>query len=739
VRPVLSQKARFALLTFDVAVLLLASRIGFSTFWPANDDRGIWFYTALLGLLLGSRLDTPFFVTPTDVFLYAAPAAIALLLANSWAAWSPGVRVAFAVVLGFCALCIGLATVSIMTHGVASERWQRMSNACRVIAETLGTPRTIYSVVVAFALFAFHRQSPREFAAVVAAWVLTGILSPIEGTLLVVRRLRRVFGSTALVGQDGEVVAFQTPGLLLIRETNSGAISPGDLVGVRDTVGSAKVALALDYVGRDEGVLIRALELAVDASQSQLAADILTLGPNGAVCLPRGVYDFDENSRAYSSSVPLVGLVAPDTSIERLYFEVVVDDELEEGRLVEVTVRGAPVLYQIVNGLTREEVVRKRNTHGFARAQAQKVGIWNEDERRFTLAKWLPRPNAPVYLRTSAPSVPAKEAVGHFPGTDFEVRLSSVSNLVTHNTAILGILGVGKSSLAFELIERILAEGIKVICVDVTGEYEVALGPYVDVEKQRRFDELLTAATLGGKTNYQRNVEEGGSRSAFTSKLRELTDNFLRPENKTARLLVINPARFEIWRQDSKIFDNRASMASVSAAEVTQMVAEAALESVAKLGISSVARLCVVLEEAHSLVPEWNSTIADGDKAASNGKARAILQGRKFGMGCILITQRTANVTKTILNQCNTVFAMRTFDDTGKGFLANYVGAEYADALPSLSERHAVLYGRASSCENPVLIRLNDRTDFLRVFRARANVSAGGLYTKPAADTARSA
>jgi DNA helicase HerA-like ATPase len=130
------------------------------------------------------------------------------------------------------------------------------------------------------------------------------------------------------------------------------------------------------------------------------------------------------------------------------------------------------------------------------------------------------------------------------------------------------------------------------------------------------------------------------------------------------------------------------------------------------------ARVCVVYEEAHSLVPEWNSAVDEGDQTASNGSARAILQGRKYGLGCLLITQRTANVTKTILNQCNTIFAMRTFDDTGKNFLANYMGMDYANSLSSLSERHAVLFGKASSCENPILIRLNDRDKFVQAFRA---------------------
>jgi len=141
------------------------------------------------------------------------------------------------------------------------------------------------------------------------------------------------------------------------------------------------------------------------------------------------------------------------------------------------------------------------------------------------------------------------------------------------------------------------------------------------------------------------------------------------------------------------------------------------LKACQELGMIDTARACLIYEEAHSLVPEWNSVANDGDKNATAASARAILQGRKFGLGCLLITQRTANVTKTILNQCNSIFAMRTFDDTGKEFLGNYIGSEYARVLPSLKERHAVFFGKASSCDDPVLIRLNDRNKFLEVFR----------------------
>lgn len=49
------------------------------------------------------------------------------------------------------------------------------------------------------------------------------------------------------------------------------------------------------------------------------------------------------------------------------------------------------------------------------------------------------------------------------------IPIKNINALVTHNTAVLGILGVGKSCLTFELIKKIVAAGIKVICLDITN------------------------------------------------------------------------------------------------------------------------------------------------------------------------------------------------------------------------------------------------------------------------------
>jgi len=263
--------------------------------------------------------------------------------------------------------------------------------------------------------------------------------------------------------------------------------------------------------------------------------------------------------------------------------------------------------------------------------------------------------------------------------------------------------------LALELVERMLAVGVRVICLDLTNQHAPQLADYYNEGKESPKIKVLQDIGQAGKAIVRKNVEEGGSVRTFTAKLKEDLTEFFQPEYGS-NLKILNPSQFEVWRQDSKPYNETASMASLTPTEITQIVSDVALQIVQEMGLSDKARLCLVYEEAHSLVPEWNSVAAEGDKAATNGTARAILQGRKYGMGCLLITQRTANVTKTILNQCNTIFAMRTFDETGKEFLSNYIGSEYAAVLPSLEERHAVFFGRASTCENPVLIRLMTKT-----------------------------
>lgn len=720
----LSQHEQLFSILIDIAVLIAISFIGFGWFFPPLGDKGFWFYTAALNIIIGSRLVTPNYTKPVDALVYSSFAFIALMLVNRWPDWDVTVRVCFVVLCVFCVLMCVTAIRAIILYGRGTEEQREKSNFLKIILGSLAGVKAIYIPTILFAMLAFHYDSNKEMMAIVIALFLTVVYSVGYAGIWWSKRLREMLKKGTKVREVAEVVAYQQPGIILLRELEKGALRKNTFVFVKDELSNPRLALILGLVGRENGLLVRAVELAVlDSNKYEGFEKVLS--DRGALILDdqqAGQILQDEGSKIDIHS-ELGGLVAPESRTEYLFFEVVNDDSLQNGKLVGVAVQGQNVLYQIVEGVTKEEIVHHKNTYGYLRGQAQQVGIWNKDDQKFMRFDWLPSPNSPVYLEKQERFKIDKDTIGHLPDTNYRIRIGNVHDLVTHNTAILGILGVGKSMLAIELIERMIAEGIKVVCLDLTDQYATELKEFYDVEYEGGCIRMLKDACEKDKEAWANNPEEGGSLPNLKQAIYDDLSAFL--ANDTGHVLKIyNPAEFVPTRQNQepKSYNSGgqwlrgAALFSVTPVEVTQIVSEALLDLLSDEMVDY-ARVCIVYEEAHSLAPEWNSVVADGDQKATSGTARAILQGRKFGLGCLLITQRTANVTKTILNQCNTIFAMRTFDETGKTFLSNYIGSDYASKLSSVPERHAVFFGKGSSCENPVLIRVNDRDDFISCFR----------------------
>ncbi len=351
------------------------------------------------------------------------------------------------------------------------------------------------------------------------------------------------------------------------------------------------------------------------------------------------------------------------------------------------------------------------------------IGVWDDEKRKFTICNWIPQLNAPVYMRPIEKPPENINAIGCFPGSSFDVEIKNIDQLVTHNTAILGILGVGKSMLSIELVERMITQGIKVVCIDLTNQYSKELSDFYDQKNEAKKIKIIQEAGQFDRDKYSDNPETGGSIQHLRKAIRDDLSQFIN-EGDSYKLKIYNPTELVATKQeqeprsykDGTEWVRSAGLWQVTAVEITCIISEICL-SLLQNEMTDKARLCLVFEEAHSLIPEWNFVAVENDKRAASGTARAILQGRKYGLGCILITQRTANVSKTILNQCNTIFAMRSFDETGKDFLSNYIGTKYSNRLPTLQERQAVFFGRGSNCENPVMIRLNDQANFRKVFR----------------------
>lgn len=719
--PAIGQRGRLAILVLYLVGLAAASWAAHGTWMPPASERGIWFYSALAALLLGNLLVTPFFTSPANAISYAVAALVTLFTVNPWTRQGSGEfdRFTWSVASLYVVSVLAAALVAIAGKDATRPTAHRIARSAHAYADIAGSPRAVFSSVFLFALITYHRAVPREYLVIGLSWALFVGLRPLETLAGLWARWRSLWTARGDLLRLGEVVGHEAPGLVLIRVDEPARPEFGDLLLARTEGGGPGIAIALDHVGFAGGRWLRAIHMAEDLG---LGSD-LWAGEVGRVVSGGSVLRVADRSAVPGTSAlaerardQLIGLVAPDTTVGELQIELVRSDtDIHEGSLLEVQIGKQVVLYQVVRGITKEELLIERNKRGFVRAQARKIGAWNSKKRAFDPVPWLPQPNQPVLLVAPQQTQPGREAIGHFPGTSYPVGIDP-HRLVTHNAAILGILGVGKSFLALELVERMIDAGIRVVCLDLTDQYSSELGKFLDADLEEQAREELAQLGPPGKTNVKRNVEEGGSIGTFTAKLREQLAAFLDPAGDSM-LRILKPSRFEVWRQDSKAFGDQASMATLSPAEITRLITESVLDVLQNQGLSEDARCCIVYEEAHSLIPEWNAVASEGDKTATNGTAKAILQGRKFGLGCLVITQRTANVTKSILNQCNTVFGLRVFDATGMDFLGNYLGQDYAGVLSTLEDRHAVVFGRASSCREPVLVRLNDREDFLRVFR----------------------
>jgi hypothetical protein len=102
--------------------------------------------------------------------------------------------------------------------------------------------------------------------------------------------------------------------------------------------------------------------------------------------------------------------------------------------------------------------------------------------------------------------------------------------------------------------------------------------------------------------------------------------------------------------------------------------------------------LLFVLEEAHAYLNSAN------DGAASIAARRIVKEGRKYGIGAMIVSQRPAEIDPTILSQCGTMFAMRLANATDRSHVTGTVSDNLEglfNMLPSLRTGEAIIVGES--------------------------------------------
>lgn len=112
----------------------------------------------------------------------------------------------------------------------------------------------------------------------------------------------------------------------------------------------------------------------------------------------------------------------------------------------------------------------------------------------------------------------------------------------------------------------------------------------------------------------------------------------------------------------------------------------------------------VLLEEAHRFAPA-------GATVVSTSILKTILaEGRKFGVGVGLITQRPGKLDSDVLSQCMTQFIMKIVNPLDQQTIASSVegaGRDLLDELPALTKGQVIVAGVATN--TPVLCQVRSR------------------------------
>lgn len=118
----------------------------------------------------------------------------------------------------------------------------------------------------------------------------------------------------------------------------------------------------------------------------------------------------------------------------------------------------------------------------------------------------------------------------------------------------------------------------------------------------------------------------------------------------------------------------------------------------------------LVMEEAHTFIKRYNAEAENENATAMCTKVfeKIAREGRKYGLGLVLSSQRPSELSPTVISQCNSFLLHRLSNDRDQELVNKLVPDNLRGMLrelPSLPARNAILLGWAS--ELPVMVRVN--------------------------------
>ncbi|MDH3979201.1 MAG: ATP-binding protein [Gammaproteobacteria bacterium] len=105
--------------------------------------------------------------------------------------------------------------------------------------------------------------------------------------------------------------------------------------------------------------------------------------------------------------------------------------------------------------------------------------------------------------------------------------------------------------------------------------------------------------------------------------------------------------------------------------------------------------LLLVCEEAHAYIPRDGNSQFEGTRQSMQRIAK---EGRKYGVGLAVVTQRPHDLSETVLAQCNTFVCLRLTNPDDQDYVRDLVPEaerDFIDILSSLGQGEAMIMGLA--------------------------------------------
>ncbi len=312
----------------------------------------------------------------------------------------------------------------------------------------------------------------------------------------------------------------------------------------------------------------------------------------------------------------------------------------------------------------------------------QLIGVKSEDEDLQKIMK--------TNLSGYSMDIPVR--VGRLVGKGVDVFVD-MAKLTSMHMAILGTTGSGKTTFVVRLLENMPSGSTKVFVFDLFGEYSQKLRlerahsvkiPYTllplwveDIKElfrdygfvlQEKSEEEKTflaqmrshlRASLSLSSYRERPLKELLLESAKGGLRRDIHDLiFMLTKELGEESLENQPQVFKLLEEalssekEIVIFDLRDVVNISTRLNLVGLL----LREVFSMAKQKPERRLVVLEEAHNFAPERGATeIPTGrENLAINMTKKIALEGRKFSLGLLAVSQRPANLSKYVLSQLNT-------------------------------------------------------------------------------------